>query len=226
MGIRPRSDIVNDHDNDHDMRDAYQRSLTKRDTGADAAQEPALPLDRLDALAHGTGTESERLRTLDLAMSSAQGRREFEIAWAAARAAAPKKSRAYSTRWMGIAAALLVSTGGAAYWTSQQRSSLRDEAMRGTESPVQLVEPRGGIAALPGTRFTWRAVQSARSYTIVLVDRRGKELFASSTGDTTITLPKAVALEAGESYLWWVQAELADGSTLSAVTESITVRPR
>lgn len=213
--------------NDHDMRDAYERSLKARDG---AAESTAVPLDALDALVHRTGSEAERLRTLNAAMSSAQGRREFEIARAAARAASPDnaargKRRAYSTRWIGVAAALLVSTGAGAFWATRQQASVTAEPMRGTESPVQLVSPRGQITTAPGSRFTWHAVRSARSYTLVVVDRSGVEVFASSTSDTSLTLPGSVRLQAGERYLWWVQAELTDGTTLSAVTESLTVKP-
>ena len=203
------------------MRDAYERSLK---AGDETSEPAALPLDRLDALVHRTGTESERLRTLDIAMSSAQGRREFEIARAAVRATAIDKRSKHFPRWIGVAAALLISTSAGAFWAARQRAPMTEDAMRGTESPVQLVAPRGQVTPSPGTRFTWHAVRSVRRYTLVLVDRSGKELFASSVGDTTLTLPASVVLQPGERYLWWVQAELVDGTTLSAVTESITVR--
>jgi hypothetical protein len=66
--------------NEHHMRDAYDAAL--RASHATSA-EPAVPLDRLEALITRTGEEAERLRTLDLLTSSAEGRLALDVAWAA-----------------------------------------------------------------------------------------------------------------------------------------------
>ena len=74
-----------------------------------------------------------------------------------------------------------------------------------------------------GTQFVWRRVARADRYVVVLVDRTGREVFSMNTVDTTLTLPDTARLTPGTEYLWWVQAAMPDGSTLSATTQSITV---
>src|SRR5689334_266104 len=74
--------------NDERLRDAYERGLPPNDGAASLDDVSA---ERLRRLVEREGSESERLRTLDVALSSAEGRRELEIAWAAARAARPRQ---------------------------------------------------------------------------------------------------------------------------------------
>jgi len=206
--------------NEHSMRDAYDQALRSRDTAERSAK---LPLDRLESLVSRDGSEAERLRALDVAMSSAEGRREFEVAWAAARAARAPRKKFVVPRWTAAAAALVFSVSLGLLW--QVRTQVADvtETMRGTESPIVLISPRGDQVGASGERFAWHRVPTARDYTLVIVDRAGNEVFASSTTDTLVRLPDSIVLQAGTEYLWWVQAQLTDGNQLSAVTETITV---
>lgn len=202
------------------MRDAYDQALRARDTADQSAE---LPLDRLESLVTREGSEAERLRALDVAMSSAEGRREFEMAWAAARAAREPKKQFSVPRWTAAAAALVFAVSLGVLWQSQTQIASVTETMRGTASPIELVSPRGDQVTASGARFAWHRVKAAREYTLVIVDRAGNEVFASSTTDTMVQLPDSVVLRANSEYLWWVQAQLTDGSQLSAVTETITV---
>jgi hypothetical protein len=217
--------------NDHQLRDEYERSLNAAEIAGQPSAQPssALPLERLEALVSREDSEAERLRALDIAMSTAEGRREFEVAWAARRAALPKKQKRVSTTWLAAAAALLLTTTSSAYWLANRASdsgaaASDSEVMRGTNARVTLVAPRGELANSTGVRFTWRAVPSSGRYLMVLVDSQGNEVFASTTRDTAVTLPDSIKLQAGGVYLWWVQTELADGTTATAVTEKITVK--
>lgn len=212
--------------NDHEMRDAYEAALRKTERTKHDSQ---LPPERLEALVNQSGSEDDRLRSLDVLMSTAEGRREFEVAWAAARAAREQthsgRQRFTRPAYLAAAAVLLVSVISGTVLLRKREPLATSEAMRGTESPLPLVSPRTGPVSREALRFVWRGVQEARNYTLVLVDSSGAEVFARTTRDTSTLLPDSVSLTAGSQYLWWVQATLADGSTLSAVTERIRVKP-
>ncbi|MCC6241424.1 MAG: hypothetical protein IT353_01230 [Gemmatimonadaceae bacterium] len=221
--------------NDQSLRDAYERALQARAAG----EAPPVSLERLAALVEGSGTEEERLRALDAALTSSEGRRELDVLWAASRAASPERGATRrpaagsfaSPRWRqyALAATLVCAVGLSGVWW--RRTSSPDEStgtvgetLRGETAGVQLVAPRKGtIIPSTGTQFVWRRVSLADRYLLVLVDRTGREVFSMNTLDTTLTLPDTARLTPGTEYLWWVQASMADGSTLSATTEAITV---
>jgi hypothetical protein len=205
--------------NDEQLRDAYESGLPPNDGAASLDDVSA---ERLRRLVEREGSESERLRTLDMALSSAEGRRELEIAWAAARAARPRQR---SWQRFAIAASLLVVAGGSGIWW-RQRERGSEQAMRGSESPVALIAPLGEVREDRATRFAWHAVGKAERYLVVVVDTAGTELFATETRDTALVLPDSVRLAPGRAYLWWVQARLTDQSTVTAVTQRLVVVPR
>jgi hypothetical protein len=209
--------------NEHQLRDAYEAALRN---GTLSRRSLHLPLERLEALVGHEGTEAERLRSIDVLMSTAEGRREFEVAWAAARAAGARNnsSRAFLTRWRtaitASAATLLVASSVFVIGRPGRDSG---EIMRGEESPVRLLAPGADVSSVGTVQFAWRPVDQARDYMLVVVDTAGGDVFARSTTDTSVTLPDSVRLAPGSEYLWWVQAIMPDGSTLSAVTERFRV---
>lgn len=205
--------------NDERLRDAYERGLPAHDGSSSLDDVSA---ERLRKLVEAEGSESERLRTLDVALSTAEGRRELEIAWAAARAARPPRR---SWQRFAVAASLIVVAGSSGIWM-RQRAADDSQVMRGTESPVTLIAPLGEVRESRATRFVWRPVGKAEHYLVVVVDTTGTELFASETRDTALVLPDSVRLAPGRAYLWWVQARLADQSTVTAVTQRLVVSPR
>jgi hypothetical protein len=204
--------------NDERLRDAYERGLPGHD-GSPALDDVAA--ERLRRLVEREGSEEERLRTLDSMLSSAEGRRELEIAWAAARAARPSRP---TWRRYSVAAAVLVSVGLAGVWWRLE-SAQEIDVLRGGESPITLVAPLGSVSSASPARFVWRAIARAERYTLVLVDTAGTELYASETRDTAVALPDSVRLEPGRAYLWWVQARRTDQSTVTAVTQRVVALP-
>ena len=210
--------------NDHELRDAYESALQRRDKASPPLD---LPLDRLEALINGEGDEAERLRSIDVLMSTAEGRREFEVAWAAARAGREleRKPRFTIASWRTsvLASAALLFVAATALWLNS-RVDTQSELTRGTESPVQLVSHGSDDVPTTDVRFSWRSVPSARDYMLVVVDTAGGDVFAQNTTDTSVTLPDSVKLSPGGEYLWWVQATMPDGATLSAVTERFRVK--
>jgi len=205
--------------NDEQLRDAYERGLPASDGSSSLDDVSA---ERLRRLVEAEGNESERLRTLDVALSTAEGRRELEIAWAAARAARPPRR---SWQRYAAAAGLVLVAGTSALWLGR-RGERAIDVTRGTESPVTLVAPVGDVGEGRASKFVWRPVRKAEHYLVVVVDTAGAELFAGETRDTAMALPDSVRLMPGRAYLWWVQARLADQSTVTAVTQRLTVRPR
>jgi hypothetical protein len=207
--------------NDEKLRDAYERGLPRSD-GSPALDD--VTAERLRRLVEGEGPESERLRTLDVALSTAEGRRELEIAWAAAKAARPPRR---SWQRFALAASILVVIGVSTVWL-RERNAQPGTVLRGSggESPVTLVAPVGAVRPDHATRFLWRAVGNAERYQIVVVDTTGNELYAGETRDTAVSLPDSVRLVPGQAYLWWVQARLNDQSTVTAVTQRLVVTPK
>lgn len=202
--------------NDEQLREAYERGLP-RDDGSPTLDD--VSAERLRRLVEQEGPESERLRTLDVALSTTEGRREMEIAWAAARAAKPVRR---SWQRYAVAASILVVVGASALWL-RGRGDTSESILRGTESPVTLVAPVGSVPVDRATRFLWRAVGNAERYQVVVVDTAGTELYAGETRDTAMSLPDSVRLVPGRAYLWWVQALLNDQSTVTAVTQRMVV---
>jgi hypothetical protein len=205
--------------NDEQLRDAYERGLPRHDGSASLDDVSA---ERLRRLVEQEGSESERLRTLDLALSSAEGRRELEIAWAAAKAARPPRR---SWQRYAIAASFLVVAGSSALLL-RQRGGDSGIVLRGSDSPVTLIAPIGEVRPDRATHFAWHPVVKAERYVVVVVDTTGTELYAGETRDTALALPDSVRLAPGRAYLWWVQARLSDQSTVTAVTQRLVVSPR
>ena len=207
--------------NDEKLRDAYERGLPRSD-GSPALDD--VSAERLRRLVEGEGSESERLRTLDVALSSAEGRRELEIVWAAARAARPPR-RSWQRFTLAASVLIVVGLGASTLWL-RQRNTPPATVLRGSDSPVTLVAPVGEVGSDRATRFLWRAVGNADRYQIVVVDTTGTEMYAGETRDTALTLPDSVRLMPGRAYLWWVQARLNDQSTVTAVTQRLVVTPK
>ena len=204
--------------NDEWLRDGYERGLPPGDATPSLDDVSA---ERLRRLVEAEGSESERLRTLDMALSTVEGRRELEIAWAAARAARPPRR---SWRRYAVAAGFVLAAVGTTL-VVRQRSASEPVVLRGSESPVTLVAPVGSVRQNRADRFVWRSVARADHYQLVVVDTTGAEVYAGETRDTALALPDTVRLMTGRAYLWWVQARLNDQSTVTAVTQRLVVTP-
>lgn len=72
-----------------------------------------------------------------------------------------------------------------------------------------------GEVTRAGLRFVWTPLAGAISYRILLVDASSRPVWSAAATDTSIALPATVALHAGETYLWAVDALASDGTTHS-----------
>lgn len=224
--------------NDDQLREAYARHLRTPDASGRLPSLP--PPERVAALVAREGSEAERLRTLDVLLSSAEGRRDLDVAWALARAT-PPSAAAHRRRpvWYAAAATMVVAIGVGGVWLAERGGdgqvgsigtrgvtapSGAPEVTRGEEAPVRLIAPSTDPVASVGVEFIWHRVARAGEYTLVIVDTAGNEVFAEATRDSSVVLPNRVQLVPGYEYLWWVEASLDDGSTVSAVTQRLRVR--
>lgn len=88
------------------------------------------------------------------------------------------------------------------------------------------------LAGLSDTRtldarpeFRWSALEPAVSYEFRIMSEAGRVVFASSTPNTSLTLPTNVSLHADTQYTWRVSAQLNDGTQSTAVGEFSIVPP-
>lgn len=202
--------------NDERLREAFERGLP---AGRDRPEMDDVAAERLRRLVEQEGSDEERLHTLDQLLSTADGRRDLEIVWGAARASRVGTS----SRRAWIAAAAVIVLALPMVWVALKKPP---DVMRGESSPITLVAPLDNPSREQASRFVWRKLSDAERYTLVVVDATsGEEVYAAETRDTAVVLPDSVALLAGRSYLWWVQARTALGASVTAVTERLTIRP-
>ena len=85
----------------------------------------------------------------------------------------------------------------------------------GGSARIAVVSPPESATVSPrGAAFTWRST-GADFYRFALLTESGEPVWTYETGDTTVSLPATVAVRAGASYFWRVDA-IADG--ISATT--------
>jgi hypothetical protein len=203
---------------DERLRDLYQHAIDARASGPRAAcPEP----ERLLALARREGSEEERLRTLDHAMSCSDCMRELELLRAIEQAGAgssgPRIVTARSTplSWrralpLALAASLVLAVG----------ISLRE---RGTKVRPDDVE-RGDGASLvvhgPSERtvdrtdslaIAWSPVSGASRYVVEVLDDAGRAVLTQPSSDTLLVLRDLRSLAPGREYRWWVRTDDAGG---------------
>ena len=75
-----------------------------------------------------------------------------------------------------------------------------------------------------GFTFVWRAVPTARRYTVELIAPDGAVVFGRETSDTSLTLPASADLRVGE-YRWWVTAQTEDATRVRSEARPLTNRP-
>lgn len=200
------------------MRALYGRLLAER--SARGVREE-VPVEELVAVVERRGSEEERARVLNRVLKTVEGRRELDLVRAAVVAARPPARRSY---WMpmSIAAGLLIAVAGG---TMLLRNRPTDDVMRGTSSAIVLASPSEPVSDTLPVLFAWRRVPTAHSYEIELVNDAGDLVFQRALTDTTVVLPRDVALKPGATYLWRVIARTPAGSA-SSESRRLDVRAR
>lgn len=98
---------------------------------------------------------------------------------------------------------------------------------RGTPSDasrITLVSPTpDATLALGASRFVWHPISSSIGYRIVIKDASGAPVWSGDAADTVLVIPAELRLRPGESYVWRVDGQRADGTTASSAETSFRV---
>jgi hypothetical protein len=198
--------------NDDRLRQAYARHLATRAT---AGRDGCVAPEALLALVERTGTEADRLATLDHAMACDACRRDLELLRSVVRADGSLARRGLA--WWGApqlaaAAVLLIVAGTVGGMLLRGSDGAR---FRGPPDVV-LVSPIGDVAATEPVTLTWRAVPGTIRYDLDLLTAGGDSVFVAQTTDTAIALRLGGRLVPGGEYVWSVRALRMDGSQAAA----------
>jgi hypothetical protein len=203
--------------NDDDLR----RFAAEAIAPADSARCPSP--ERLRAAAERTGSEPERLATLEHVAGCSACREEFDLMRAIATAELVETRSGFRrVGMMGMAAALVLVAGAVLVW----RLGPSDEPVRGAADSLALLAPpeRWSDAAAP--RFSWSALGEGTIYIFELVDSEDRAVHTLTTRDTLLTLPDSLPLDAGREYRWWVRARRTDGRELVSPPRRLELNPR
>jgi hypothetical protein len=104
-----------------------------------------------------------------------------------------------------------------------------ESPLRATDVPdavVQVVSPPPvTTSADEARRFVWRSAGPGARYEFKVTTSDGAPLWAFGTGDTSVTLPTDVRLAPNQSYLWFLDALLPDGRSLTSGVRQLRTPP-
>lgn len=90
-------------------------------------------------------------------------------------------------------------------------------------STVKMVQPANDAALLEPPVFVWRAVPGATAYRITVSRADGDSVWTASVSDTTARAPAASLM--ADTYYWYVDAILADGSSRAGTPHRFSLAP-
>jgi hypothetical protein len=100
----------------------------------------------------------------------------------------------------------------------------RESGITTTVAPV-IITPTGAVGS--ATIFSWTSVPHADSYDVRIFDSDGSVAWGTETTDTVVTPPASIALRAGRSYYWKVEARTGfDRKTASELVGFSIRRPQ
>ena len=105
----------------------------------------------------------------------------------------------------------------------------REPTLRGPNTPldvgdrmVAVIVPEDGASVRrTDLSFVWRSVEADARYRFTLTNVLGEDIWSVDTADTVLIVPDDVSLQPGESYLWYVDALLLDGRSVTTGTRRI-----
>jgi hypothetical protein len=196
--------------NDDELRREYQRAGNTTPLGAHP--DP----DELAALVQGEMPEAKRLALLEHVLRCPACKPELELLRAANEGARAAERRMGPSRWMALAAAVLILVGIGAVVLRGRRPVVPVEVMRGGHAAVSVIEPFTGTTISKPLRLTWHAMDGAQSYSVELLSMKGDVIASWTTRDTTIAVADSVRISANGSYDMWVRAMLNDRTEVSS----------
>lgn len=96
----------------------------------------------------------------------------------------------------------------------------------GNASRIVLIAPPPGALVEGGvTRLVWRPIDQAAGYQVVVKDSTGTILWRTDVTDTSVALPRGLALRVGDAYVWRVDGGRTDGSTATSAETGFRIAP-
>lgn len=208
---------------DERLRDAYQQHVLATTNNARVG---CPTVDEIATAVAAPASDAARLDLLSHVLGCARCHAEFELLRATAVATdASAREETVSTartgtsvvrwRWIGLAAALLVSVGiGRTMWRDDPTpvSRANDTASSDTRD-VQLIAPRDGWPS-PVAELVWHAMPQTSAYVVDVLDTTGVVLLTAITSDTTLPVsPRDRArLDSAGAFDWFVTSRRLDGN--------------
>jgi len=102
----------------------------------------------------------------------------------------------------------------------------RDPTLRGPDTPLDVgdrqvtaVTPEDGASVQRSElTFVWRPLEADARYRFTLTNVLGEDIWSVDTVDTSLMVPADIELQQGENYLWYVDALLLDGRSVTTGT--------
>jgi anti-sigma factor RsiW len=129
-------------------------------------------------------------------------------------------------RWVGIAAAAAAMIAVVVVSRPSSRPVVgTTPVVRGDTgtSTVSMVQPANDAALPEPPVFVWRAVPGATAYRITVSRADGDSVWTASLPDTTARAPGSSL--AADTYYWYVDAILADGSSRAGTPQRFSLTP-
>jgi hypothetical protein len=209
------------HGNDEALRALYARHARASDVNA------CPPAETIVALIERTGTEEQRLETLDHVMDCALCKPEFELLRASTTLARQDtRRRVLRTQLpLALAATLVLALGATALWRAinPPPPALRGAAARALTLVAPSADAR--LERQDELRFVWRTAPQATSYRFELLDGAGAVLRAENTRDTALVLSAALRASLVRAAQWRVEALRVDGSRISSEWRRLIITP-
>ena len=198
----------------------YQRATANR---RDSARIGCVPPEALLAVVEQQGSEEERLKSINHAMTCADCSEELELL----RATRVVRDRARIPHTGFALAASLVLVAGLGYYTLARHGSPgpgEDSGLtRGTSGDVQLVSPTGTVSRLDS--LIWRSITGVTSYVVEVRRDDGTVLARATTNDTTFVVADSARVAPNNDVYWTVSARLSDGTELVSPARRIRITP-
>jgi anti-sigma factor RsiW len=102
---------------------------------------------------------------------------------------------------------------------------LRTGASEGVPHVTAVAPEIGDTVVAAGMRLVWRHLAPDARYQISLAAADGAEVWRTTTADTSVVLPDDISLLPGQTYFWYVDALLPDGSSATTGIRRFTVGP-
>ncbi|HWP81690.1 MAG TPA: hypothetical protein VNN76_03440 [Bacteroidota bacterium] len=115
-----------------------------------------------------------------------------------------------------LAATILLFVGAGIWLVSTWPGESSQYRTSDQSSPLRLLSPGDNEMVTSPPRLRWSAVEGATYYQITVYKNDGTVIFRERVPGVELSLSPSVVFEAGNLYLWNIQALFPDGSSVSS----------